>query len=167
MATENKNDQKDKKDKKAKKRKGGPNFLKLGKYFLLVLILVGQGFLAYAIVDKYYPTVFAKMSEKSPSDYGTYQMEEIVVNPANTYGKRYLMVEISLELNDKDHVSLLDENIMKLKQEIIDALSSRNVDQLTRVTGREELRRELSGIINSSIGVRSVRNLYFTKYVMQ
>ncbi|MBO6586847.1 MAG: flagellar basal body-associated FliL family protein [Gracilimonas sp.] len=167
MATENKNDQKDKKDIKAKKRKGGPNFLKLGKYFLLVLILVGQGFLAYAIVDKYYPTVFAKMSEKSPSDYGTYQMEEMVVNPANTYGKRYLMVEISLELDDKDHVSLLDENMMKLKQEIIDALSSRNVDQLTRVAGREELRRELSGLINSSIGVRSVRNLYFTKYVMQ
>jgi len=131
------------------------------------LVLVGQGFLAYQIVDKYYPDVYAKMNEKSPSDYGTYLMEELVVNPAETYGKRYLLVEISLELDDKDHIALLENNIMKVKQELIEALSSRTVGQLTQVSDRQEIRRELSGVINSSIGVRSVRNLYFTKYVMQ
>jgi len=56
---------------------------------------------------------------------------------------------------------------MKVKQELIEALSSRTVGQLTQVSDRQEIRRELSGVINSSIGVRSVRNLYFTKYVMQ
>jgi flagellar FliL protein len=165
MATDD--DKKPKEVKAKKKKAGGPKFLKIGKYFLLTLILTGQGFLAYAIVDKYYPDVYTKMNEKDPSDYATYLMEELVVNPAETYGKRYLLVEISLELDEEGHISLLDENIMKVKQELIDALSSRTVGQLTQVSDRQELRRELSGVINSSIGVRSVRNLYFTKYVMQ
>ncbi len=162
MATEKK--------KKIKKRKGNKpplKFLRIGKYFLLILIFAAQGLVAYAIVDKYYPTVYKKINAKSPDDYGTYQLEELVVNPANTNGKRYLLVEISLQLDDKKHIPLLENNMMELKQEVIEALSVRTVNQLTHVAEREELRRELSQIINSSIGVRSVRNLYFTKYVMQ
>jgi flagellar FliL protein len=119
------------------------------------------------IVDKYYPSVYAAIHAKGPGDYGIYNLEDLVVNPANTYGKRYLMVEISLELDDKDHISLIEQNNMKLKQALIEALSSRTVPELTHVEGREKMRSELINIINSTIGVRSVRNLYFTKYVMQ
>lgn len=158
------------KKKKIKKRKGKATplkFLRIGKYFLLLIILVGQAFLAYSIVDKYYPSVYKKINAKSPADYASYQLEELVVNPANTNGKRYLLVEISLQLDDEKHIPLLEGSMMELKQEVIEALSVRTVNQLTHVAEREELRRELSDIINSSIGVRSVRNLYFTKYVMQ
>lgn len=150
-----------------KKKKGGPNFLKLGKYFLLLLIVLVQGFLAFMIVDKYYPSVYATLYAKSPSDYVIYKLEDIVVNPANTYGKRYLMVEISLELDEKAHITLIEQNSMKIKQALIEALSSRTVPELTHVERREKMRNELITLINSIIGVRSVRNLYFTKYVMQ
>lgn len=162
------NEEKDKKAKKSKKKgKRPPIFLKLGKYFLLLLILSGQGFLAYAVVDHYYPSIYKKMNAKSPDDFGSYQFEELVVNPAQTNGKRYLLVEISVELIDKEHIPKLEEHAMKLKQEMIEALSKRTIPELVRVEGREEMRLELIDIINSVIEVRSVRNLYFTKYVMQ
>ena len=159
---------KEKKTEKKARKISMPKFLPVfGKYFLFLLILAGQFYLAYVIVDKYYPGVYEKMNAKSPDDYGTYLMEGLVINPANTNGKRFLMVEISLDLDDKDHISLIQENNPKIQQDIIEALSIRTVQELTNVEGREELRRELSDIINRSIGVRSVRNLYFTKYVMQ
>ncbi|MEX0722413.1 MAG: flagellar basal body-associated FliL family protein [Gracilimonas sp.] len=164
MATKDKNNAR----KTKPRRKGGKSkFLSIGKYFLVILFFAGQGYLAYAIVDKYYPDVYETVNSKSPGDYGTYDMEELVINPANTNGKRYLLVEISLELDDKAHIQTLNNHKMKLKQEMIEALSKRTIPELIKVEERDQLRYELMDLINSVIEARSVRNLYFTKYVMQ
>ncbi|MFP8488652.1 flagellar basal body-associated protein FliL [Gracilimonas sp. Q87] len=152
---------------KTKKKDRASKFLSIGKYFLVLLFFLAQGYLAYAIVDKYYPGVYETMNSKSPKDFGTYEVGELVVNPANTNGKRYLLVEISVELDDKEHISKLDNNKMKLKQEVIETLSKRTIPELVKVEDRDSLRYELIDVINSVIEVRSVRNLYFTKYVMQ
>ncbi|MAO63677.1 MAG: hypothetical protein CL666_01625 [Balneola sp.] len=153
---------------KKKSRKGGTSkFLSIGKYFLVILFFVGQGVLAYAVVDKFYPKVYRSMNEKTPADFATYELEELVVNPANTNGKRYLLVEISLELSDQTHISVLQAKNNRLKQELIETLSIRTIPELVKVETRDELRLELIHVINSIIEERSVRNLYFTKYVMQ
>lgn len=159
----------EKEDKKSKKKdgKGSSKFLSIGKYFLLFIILLGQGIVAYTIVDKIYPGLYSWYNAEEPGEVGTYQLEQLVVNPAKTNGKRYLLVEINLELNDIEHIPLIEENSPRIKQRMIDALSAKTVTQLTSVDLREGLRSELSGIINSAIGENSVRNLYFTKYVMQ
>ncbi len=162
-------EKKDTKPKKgaAKNKKAAPNKLvAIGKIFLLVLILAGQGYLAYVIVDKYYPSLYAKMNEEDPPEIGTYLMEQLVVNPANTNGRRYLMVEISLEMN-VEHIPMMETNNPKVKQELIETFSKRTVSQLTTASERDVIRREVTDIINSSIGETSVQNLYFTKYVLQ
>ncbi|MBO6537114.1 MAG: flagellar basal body-associated FliL family protein [Balneolaceae bacterium] len=162
---ENKKNTKDKKG--DSKSKGAPNKLvAIGKIFLLVLILAGQAYLAYVIVDSYYPSLYAKMNEEEPPEMGTYMMEQLVVNPANTNGRRYLMVEISLEMH-LEHIPLMETNNPKVKQDLIEAFSSRTVSELTTAEEREVLRQEVTDIINSSIGETSVQNLYFTKYVLQ
>ena len=159
---------KETKEKKgADKGKKAPNKLvAIGKIFLLVLILAGQAYLAYVIVDKYYPGIYAKMNEEEPPEMGTYLMEQLVVNPANTNGRRYLMVEISLEMN-VEHIPMMETSNPKVKQELIEAFSRRTVSELTTPTERDKLRQEVTDIINSSIGETSVQNLYFTKYVLQ
>lgn len=138
----------------------------IGKIFLLVLIFTGQIYLAYVIVDRYYPNIYAKMNEEEPSELGTYLMEQLVVNPANTNGRRYLMVEISLEMNI-EHIPLMEINNPKLKQELIETFSRRTVSELTTPKERERIRKEATDLINSSLGEISVQNLYFTKYVLQ
>ncbi|MEO1022149.1 MAG: flagellar basal body-associated FliL family protein [Bacteroidota bacterium] len=150
-----------------KAKKKAPKILSIGKYFLFMLILAGQGYLAYSIVENYYPSIYTKLNAKSTDDYGMVQLEELVVNPANTNGRRYLLVEISLELDNKEHIPLIETHNVQLKQSMIDALSSRSVSQLSAVEARNTLRDELIDIVNTTIEVESVRNLYFTKYVMQ
>ncbi|MBO6793870.1 MAG: flagellar basal body-associated FliL family protein [Balneolaceae bacterium] len=161
----------DKKNIKAKKTdakdKKAPNkVVVIGKIFLLVLILAGQAYLAYVIVDSYYPSLYVKMNQEEPPEMGTYMMEQLVVNPANTNGRRYLMVEISLEMQ-LEHIPLMETSNPRVKQELIEAFSSRTVSELTTAEEREVLRTEVTNIINSSIGETSVQNLYFTKYVLQ
>jgi flagellar FliL protein len=150
----------------SKGSKQSNKILVIGKIFLLVLILAGQAYLAYVIVDKYYPSIYAKMNEEKPPVLEIYQMEQLVVNPANTNGRRYLMIEINLEMNVED-IPKMEKVSPKIKQDILETLSARTVTQLTNSQERENLRNQLSEIINSSIGENSVRNLYFTKYVLQ
>jgi len=151
-------------DKKVSK---ASKFRRIGKYFLILLILVGQGLLAYEIMAKNYKTIYTYVHSFVPKEPGKFELKQIIVNPANTNGQRYLLVQISLELVNKDDKALLEENKSKIRNDLIKYLSSRTVPQLQDIGGKEDMRIKLVKIINRDIGKRSVRNLYYSKYVMQ
>jgi len=153
------------KDKKRKSK--ASKFRSLGKYFLIGLVLAGQLFIAYTVVEKNYEAIYSYLQSFSPPEMGKYNLDEIIVNPANTNGRRFLLIEISLELVDKEDVKLIEENKSKIRNNLIQFLSSRSVSELQGVEEKEYLRRELMNIINEAIGRRSVHNLYYSKYVMQ
>lgn len=155
--------------KKSKKNKGSrvSKFRRLGKYFLILFVIFGQIFLAYTIVDKNYDRIYSVVNGYYFREPGNYQLEKLVTNPADTNGQRYLLVEISLELVSKDDIELVKENKSKIRHDLIEYLSSRPVDQLEGIKEKEDIRVELVKIINNAIGIRSVRNLYYSKYVMQ
>lgn len=143
------------------------NFQRLGKYFLLLLVLAIQIFIAYTIVERNFESIYRYTNGLFPDETGKYQLEEIIINPADTNGQRYLLVELSLELVDKDSEALIEKNSSRIRNHLIEYLSSRTVDQLQGVKSKENLRFELVSIINHTVGKRSVRNLYYSKYVMQ
>jgi len=150
-----------------KKVSKASKFRRIGKYFLILLVLVAQGFLAYEIMAKNYKTVYTYVHSFIPKKPGKFDLKQIIVNPANTNGQRYLLVQISLELVNKDDKALLSENRSKIRNDLIKYLSTRTVSQLQGIEGKEEMRLKLVKIINRDIGKRSVRNLYYSKYVMQ
>lgn len=146
---------------------GGAKFLSYGKYFLVVLILGIQITVAYILVDKNYEEIHTMLNVKDTEEIIQYQFEELIVNPAGTNGQRFLVIEIAIELSDIEHQSLVEKRKQQIKDNMLQALSTRTIDQLINLKEREILRNELKEIINSVIGVRSVRNLYYTKYIMQ
>lgn len=145
----------------------GSNFLRYGKYFLILIILSVQGLIAYQIIDSYYEDIYTFIEGYMPDPYGTYNMGELIVNPSETNGQRYLLVEISFKLQHKKHVELVKAQELKIKHNMNEALSSRTVEELVSYDTREILRKELAEIVNKAIGIRSVRNLYYNKYVLQ
>ncbi|NGP87393.1 flagellar basal body-associated FliL family protein [Fodinibius halophilus] len=152
----------------SKKRKAkASKFRTIGKYFLIVLLIGGQAFLSYYIISNNYEAIYSYIDGFFPPESGEYQLEQIIVNPANTNGKRYFLVKLSLELVKKEEVMLIKENKSKIRNDLIKYLSARSVSELQGIEGKEELRFELVQIINQAIGKRSVRNLYYSKYVMQ
>jgi flagellar FliL protein len=157
----------EKKKTSKKKKSSGSKFLPFGKYFLILLVLASQAILAYQIVDKNYEKVYEVVDNLTAPKEGSYLFEELIVNPSGTNGQRFLVVEISLELYDETHIKLIEAEKEQIKHNMLEVLSSRTVSQLARLSEREKLRSELATVTNQAIGKRSVRNLYYTKYVMQ
>lgn len=166
MAAKAKN-KKEEKESGSKEKGKRVKFLPIGKYFLILLVLVAQIFAAYKIVDKNYGKVYSYFESITAEETVTHKLEELIVNPAESNGQRFLVVEVSLELASESHIELIEKNSQKIKHNMIEALSARNVRQLNNFEEREILREELAEIINEAIGLRSVRNLYYTRYVMQ
>ncbi|MDI6402799.1 flagellar basal body-associated FliL family protein, partial [Balneolaceae bacterium ANBcel3] len=142
-------------------------FLPKGKYFLLVILILSQAVGAYVVIDEHYKDIYIFIFGSLPDHSTTFLMEEIIANPAGTNAQRFLVVQIGIELSHIDHVVLMEDNMMKIKDRFNEVLSSRTVPELVQFEERDRLRRELAKEVNEAIGVRSVRNLYFTKYVMQ
>lgn len=152
---------------KKKRKSRRAIFQKFGKYFLMILILIGQTFFAYTIVAQNYESIYGYVDSLLPQETMEYQLEEIIVNPADTNGQRYLLVQLSLELVNEEVVKDVEEYKSKIRNNLIKYLSSRSVDKLQGSESKEEIRLDLVKIINNAIGSRSVRNLYYSKYVMQ
>lgn len=147
--------------------KQSSKFLLGGKYFLLTLLVISQAIGAYVLVDEHYRDIYVFVFGSLPDYSVTYTLDEIIANPAGTNAQRFLIVEIGMELSHHDHAIMVDQNMMKIKDRFNHVLSGRTVNELIQFEERDLLRRELADEVNLAIGVRSVRNLYFTKYVMQ
>lgn len=159
--------QEDVQDIEEKSESKASKFQPFGKYFLIILMVLGQGYLAYSFVDGNYEEIYSTIDSFTAAEPGTYQLEKLVVNPAGTNGHRYLLVELSLELASMDDVEVLKTKKQKIRHNLIQFLSSQTVQQLESFKRNKQLRQELISIINTAIGGHSVRNLYYTRYVMQ
>jgi len=74
---------------------------------------------------------------------------------------------MSLELYHHDHIPLLERNLTNIKENLMRIAASRSVNELVAFEEREVMREEMINEINEITGVSSVRNLYFTRYIMQ
>jgi len=145
----------------------GSKFLSRGKYFLLVILILSQAVGAYVLIDEHYTNIYLLIFGDPPDYSTTYMLEEIIANPSGGNSPRFLVVEIGIVLSHHDHVELVEHNMMLIKDRLNEVIAARTSRELMQYEIREELRRELALEVNQAIGVRSVRNLYFTKYVMQ
>lgn len=148
-------------------QKRGSIFLRNGKYFLFLLIFSLQATLAYVIIDKNYSSLYSIVNSFMKKDLIVHTLDELIVNPAGSQGQRYLVVQATLELSKTGDLELINLHSQRIKHYMNAAISTRSVDQLLDFDERENLRRELKSIVNREIGQNSVRNLYYTKYIMQ
>jgi flagellar basal body-associated protein FliL len=144
-----------------------PIFRSAGKYFLLVILVLPLAGGAYFLVDKFYEDIYGATLGRTSDNTVTYVIDEIIANPAGTNASRFLVVEIGLVLANRKDADLVDKHLMQIKDRINEVLSTKSVNELIHTEGRNDLRVELAEEINHAIGVRSVRNLYFIKYVIQ
>jgi flagellar basal body-associated protein FliL len=95
-------------------------------------------------------------------------VEEIVVNPAGTRGKRFLRLGVALETAQGPAVTEeLSTRKAQVRDLFIREFSSRGLDELTDPTVREEIRLACIDKINGFLVSGDISNLYFTDYVLQ
>ena len=96
-----------------------------------------------------------------------YDFADIVVNPAGTGGRRYLVISMTFELSDKKVVKEVSEKEPILRDALLTHLAAKHFDYVTEVANIEEMRKEMQDILNKHLEKGKVLRIYFTGYVLQ
>ncbi len=105
--------------------------------------------------------------EEAGGEKEVYLVENLLVNPNGTSGKRYLSTSIGLEVVNAAAREELATKDLQVRDLLISILSARTVTQLTSSTEREQMRKEIQGRLNQMLAGDKLSAVYFVDYVMQ
>jgi flagellar FliL protein len=105
------------------------------------------------------------VADAGESDFFT--IESIVVNPAGTAGTRFLSCSVSFQMADDKAHSTFERAEVQIKDLLITILSSKSVDELSDITSRNKMRREILNAANQMITPAAAKAVYLTDFVLQ
>ena len=108
-------------------------------------------------------------NSSSESELGKYVYleEDVIVNPANTQGKRLLLASIGFDLKSEDNKSAMKGKKIPIRDMIISTLASKTIEQLNSIAFRDSLKLEISTQVKQLIPDLKVNRVYFSKYIIQ
>ncbi len=96
-----------------------------------------------------------------------YSVEDIIVNPAQTDGKRLLLATVGFDLGSEEQKTDLKNKEVLVKDIIISTLSSKTLPQLNDSGYKDTLKTEISQKVMQHIPDLKLNNIYFSKYIIQ
>jgi flagellar basal body-associated protein FliL len=108
----------------------------------------------------------SKHSKGSEKASEMVMLDEIIVNPAQTAGRRFLAVTIGFEVEGEER-NVIENRKPLIRDDLIGLLSSKTITQLADITYRDTLRSEIRTKIEEELNPLSVARVVFTGYVLQ
>jgi flagellar FliL protein len=96
-----------------------------------------------------------------------YPLDIFTVNLLSESGRRYLKVEMNLELEGEELALELDTKKPVLRDIIIRILSAKSLEEISTVKGKETLKEQIVSEINTRIKDGKIKNVYFVDFVVQ
>jgi len=96
-----------------------------------------------------------------------YVIEDLVVNPAESGGMRYVAASVGLRSANPTFIEDMKSREAPIKDALIRILGSKNVDQLADIKARESMRGEILTEVDRLIPDQRVDAVYFTRFVLQ
>jgi len=142
------------------------------KFALIPVILVVQAAVAYFVVFNVLlkPEVEEVQAapEKPKLEVGQFfELNDIVINPAESGGRRYLVVELGLETQDPMVVEEATSKEIWIRDAIISLLTQKTAQELMEVSVRNRLKEEIIETINAKMDQGKFSKLFFKKYILQ
>ncbi len=107
-------------------------------------------------------------SEASSTEVGImFPLELFTVNLLSESGRRYLKVEMNLELSGEELAVELEKKKPVLRDIIIRILSSKSLEEISTVKGKETLKEQIVSEINKRTKDGKIKNVYFVDFVVQ
>lgn len=133
---------------------------------LLVLILAGISITAYFMIsDKTLKDI--KNIGKSEEEY-TIPLDEFITNLKNEdKGKNYLKIQVALMYKDKKHTELMESNLNKIRDIVLNDLREKTSEQILEVKNTPKLKEDLLKKLNDSLGEEVIQDIYFTNLIVQ
>ena len=143
---------------------------------VLAVVAVGAIFLVTDVIaprlrsmgDPEAVTAAEEKPQAQPEEPGEIvKIEDLIVNPAGTGGRRFLKVAAAIEVHDPKTAREAELRSAQLRDLLLRDLAARTLDELTDPVAKEEMRVTIIDELNEILGQGKVTNLYFTEYVVQ
>lgn len=96
-----------------------------------------------------------------------YPLDTFTVNLLSESGRRYLKVEMNLEIDGQELSPELDTKKPVFRDIIIRILSSKSLEEISTIKGKEKLKEQIVEELNMRLKDGKVKNVYFTDFVVQ
>ena len=96
-----------------------------------------------------------------------HMLENLVLNPAQSNGTRFLMVSIAFELGSASAAEKLTQREAELRDVVLRVLGSKTVDDLARLSARDSLKLELRDSVRTLLPGGTLQRVYLPQYVIQ
>lgn len=140
-------------------------------YFIYAGVLFIMTIAAFSFVMFVMKPVFMgndiSMASERRSSGKIYSIGSVIVNVANTEGRRYLKTALDLEINNNKVVAEIESKRSQLIDIMINTLSSKSLDEVTSSDGKDRIKKELMDRLNSEIQSGRINRVFFTEFVVQ
>lgn len=106
-------------------------------------------------------------AEKAGGARAMHIIDNVVLNPAHSGGTRFLVLSAAFEMQDQGIVDEMKARDAEVRDIVLRVIGRKTVDELSDPTMREPLKAELAAAIDSLVGKKAVRRLYFPQFVIQ
>lgn len=143
---------------------------------VLVLLIVGAVFalLSGGDDDRSYEEQSSSTKKERPAKSmdsmkvgPMFPLDSFTVNLLSDSGRRYLKVQINLELDDNNVASELDSKTAVVRDIVIRLLSSKTLEEISTAKGKDTLKEQIISQLNLRLRDGNIRNVYFTEFVVQ
>ena len=102
------------------------------------------------------------------TEIGTmFPLDTFTVNLLSESGRRYLKVEMNLEINGEELAAELDAKSPVVRDVVIRLLSSKSLEEISTAKGKDKLKSQIVDQLNMRLRDGRVKNIYFTEFVVQ
>ncbi len=137
---------------------------------VVFILLAGGGTAAYFVFFKSKPPVAGEKkpaAQEKPKVSVFWPLDPFIVNLIDNEGERYLKVVMQMELSDQAMLAEMKLQTPKLRDTILDLLSSKTYKEMIDPLGKQRLRDEIAMRMNMNITGGKVLKVYFTEFVIQ
>ena len=162
-------------EEKSASGKGRPK-LPLVVAMYVSVVFVASAATQFLVIPKVSPILAARQLEEEkevtaemvrPPFGEIYVIEDLVVNPANSGGMRYVAASVGLESSQRAVIQEIETRDAQIKDALIRILSSKTVEELADVTRREAIRLEIRKCVDELLRTQGVDAVYFVSFVLQ
>jgi len=106
--------------------------------------------------------------EKEDNKFGIiYSLEDVIVNPAQSKGGQFVLINLALELKTNSDVETIKKKEVLVRDILIRMISGKSIDELDGPEDKEKLRQEILQKIGEVLPKGHLRNVYFSNYLIQ
>lgn len=106
-------------------------------------------------------------SEKKGGDDAMFQVEPFILNIGDRNGSKFLKLTMCLELSSPSLAEKAKAKTAAIRDAIIMLVTSKSADACNSPEGKLQLKDELIMTLNQLLGDKTVKNIFFTDFIMQ